>query len=106
MIGLLIIILVFFGILAYSSFSWGFLTMKLINWFLIPVLATNFNIVVDDINLTQAIGLFFITIIFKYINYDDANINNTEAKKNKIITIIIHPWLMLGIAYLFKAWFM
>ena len=59
MIGLLIIILVFFGILAYSSFSWGFLTMKLINWFLIPVLATNFNIVVDDINLTQAIGLFF-----------------------------------------------
>lgn len=106
MIGLLIIILVFFGALAYSMFSWGFLTMKLINWFLIPVLATNFNIVVDDINLTQAIGLFFITIIFKYINYDDANINNTEANKNKIITMIIYPWLMLGIAYLFKAWFM
>ena len=86
----------------YQMFSYGFVFMKLYNWFIPKA----FN--VEEINLVLAMGVFIVALFLKYKYKDETEENKDKDFSDKllkaflIITIVAPMFLLLGyIVHLF-----
>ena len=98
---LIFIILLFAGMIIYSSFSWGFVLFKFWYWFLLPVFTT-----LPSVDFYQAVGLMFFISLLKTKSFDtpikDEYIDNSKKISN-IFTQILVPWIVLVIGFFVKS---
>lgn len=101
LIAFIIVLLLFAGILIYSSFSWGFVLFKFWHWFMMPVFFT-----LPSISLYQAVGILLFISIFKnkvpQIPIKDEFIDS-KKKTNNIVIQAIAPWMVLLMGILMKS---
>lgn len=98
-VALLGAVVVFAGVVVYTSFSWGFVLFKFWYWFLLPVFTT-----IPQIDFYQAVGLMFIINLFNRYSAK-VSIKDEYLKDNKgtVYTIaFIGPWLVLLVGYCIK----
>lgn len=102
-VGILMLILgaivLFAGLIIYTSFTWGFVLFKFWYWFLLPVFTT-----VPEISFWQALGLMFIINLFNRKS-PTVGIKDEYLKDNKKTVwalVILMPWITLGVGYCIK----
>lgn len=98
-VAIIIAILVIFGMLIYSSFSWGFVCMKFWMWFILPLFP-----MLPVLSFIQCVGLMFFIGLFNIkhsSNFEKSNEQNYSA----IGTSIILPWITLFFAWIIKILF-
>lgn len=88
-IGIILVMLVVFGLIIYSAFSWGFVTYKFYYWFVLWLFPE-----LPLITFWQAVAVSMLLSLFK-------NHTQTEVKDEykdstaTTINILIHPWLVI-----------
>lgn len=84
-VGILAIALIF-GLVIYSSISWGFVLMKFWVWFVLPVFP-----LLPVLTFWQAVGLMFIFGLFGKSQISPKEKDNTSVWT----TLLLGPWLTL-----------
>ena len=101
LLALIFIILLFAGMIIYSSFSWGFVLFKFWHWFMMPVFFT-----LPSISFYQAVGILLFIGVFKTkvleVPLKDEFIDS-KKKINNIIIRVIAPWMVLLMGILMKS---
>ena len=101
LIAFIIVLLLFAGILIYSSFSWGFVLFKFWHWFMMPVFFT-----LPSISFYQAVGiLLFIGVFKSKVPEVPLKDEFTDSKKkiNNIVIQLLAPWMVLIMGILMKS---
>lgn len=91
--GLLVLFVV---TIVFSAFSWGYVMYKFWYWFLLPVFP-----LLPKIMFNQALGLSIFTAVFKNHNSNHKK-DEDESKATRMLTPLIAPWILLGVAYIIK----
>lgn len=104
---IILVILIVAILFGYGAVSWGAVAYFFTNWFLIPILSSNFGLnSVEEITFIQGIGLFLFAAIFKEHNPNNSYKKDDDDSTTKAITAVLSPWVLLGLGYLFKLFFM
>lgn len=91
------VVLVFFWMIIYSSFSWGFVCFKFWMWFILPIFP-----MLPTLTFLQCVGLMIFISLF------NRNIPDDTIKENKwerVVAIMILPWVVLSMAWFIKILF-
>ena len=96
-IGSIIVTSVIIGLFLYGTFSWGFVCLKLYNWFVLPLGVQG----LPTLTLVQMIGL---CLFFKAIGYHGSvHLKDEYEDKYKFyISVFLLPWLTLLFAFILK----
>lgn len=81
------------ALIIYDAFAWGYVLYKLYYWFALPVFPN-----LPHISFFQAVGLFFIILLFKIgikqSKYEMPNGGIIEAK-HEWTPMLVLPWIFL-----------
>lgn len=91
-------------LLVYNSFSWGFVLMKVWNWF-VPAIFVGLPV----LGFYQAVALMLVAGVFKHrtsgyqkLTIDGKEIPIESNTKKNIALIIVAPWISLIIIWFIK----
>lgn len=91
------------GLIVYSSISWGYVAWKFWYWFLLPVFPN-----LPHITFWQAVGLFFVTALFKTAVASSSIKKEYLDETQKYVGIgvgLLSPWITLFFAWLIGTLF-
>lgn len=101
---LLGIILFISGVLIYSTLSWGWVCFKFWSWFIVPIFISGFPNF-PEITFIEACGMMLFINLFK--NFGGSTIKKEYRDESSGWTsLIITPWLVLLVGWLFTVIFM
>jgi hypothetical protein len=95
--------------IGYSVAAWAFVVMKYWVWFLTMPFGIQAITYSQSVAVSMLIGLVAIRCwnptneFFASLKYDPENLD--PYKWHKISTTILSPWIVLGVAWLVKCWF-
>lgn len=91
------------GILIYSTFSWGWVCFKFWSWFIVPIFISAWP-EIPVLTFIEACGLMFFIGLFK--NHGGNNIKKEYRDEGTNWgNLLITPWLVLLVGWLFKSLF-
>lgn len=93
-LGAIILVPTLIALYVYEVFSWGFVCLKLYNWFVLPLGIQGLPV----LNLVQMMGIY---VFLKAIGYHSNTHLKDEYKDKPSLygAVILGPWLILLFAY-------